>query len=274
MTSPLGTFKEGDRFGPYKIRSLIGINTGEVYRAHDPRYGREVVLCVFSPRLSGVELESKKKDLERQMNLARTLNNPNIPAVYEFGTWEGRLFVARELLEGRGLRDHLQGKSLNVPTSVDYARQIVTALEVAHDAGIVHGCLRPAAIFVTVDNRIKVLDFGLQAASDANNPISIVGDPAYMSPEQLRGADWDRRSDFFAFGSVLYEMLAGVSPFQRNSYLETVHSVLRDNPRPLSEINPRIPRSLTLLVKNCLAKDRGKRPESARTIALELESPS
>ena len=147
-------------------------------------------------------------------------------------------------------------------------------LEVAHDLGIVHGCLRPSAIFVTAENRIKVLDFGLQAASDAKNPTRMVSDPAYLSPEQLRGADWDHRSDFFAFGAILHEMLAGSSPFQRDSYFETVHSVLRDNPRSLSELNPRIPRSLALLVKNCLAKDCGKRPMSARTIALELKSSS
>src|SRR5262249_38599636 len=158
--------------------------------------------------------------------------------------WEGWLFVARERLEGQGLRDHLQGKLLNVPTSVNYARQIVTTLEVAHDLGIVHGCLRPSAILVTVENRIKVLDFGLQPARDANSSIRSVGDPACLSPEQLRGEDWDHRADFFAFGAVLYEMLAGLSPFQRNSYLDTVHSVLRDHPRPLSEVNPRIPRSL------------------------------
>jgi eukaryotic-like serine/threonine-protein kinase len=271
MKSPLGTFKEGDPFGPYEIRSLIGINTGEVYRAHDPRHGREVVLCVFSPRLSGVALETKKRDLERQLNLARALNNhPNIAAVYELGTWEGWLFIVRELLEGPSLRDHIQGKPLSLATSLNYALQIVTVLEAAHDLGIVHGCLRPSAILVTVDNRIKVLDFALEAASDARNSITI-GDPAYMSPEQLRGEDWDRRSDFFAFGAVLYEMLAGMSPFQRDSYLETVNFVLRENPRSLSELNRLVPRSLALLVENCLAKDRGKRPVRARMIAVELE---
>lgn len=271
--SPLRTFKEGDAFGPYEIRSLIGVNTGEVYRAHDPRYGREVVLCVFSPRLSGVALETKKRDLERQLNLARALNNhPNIAAAYELGTWEGWLFIARELLEGQLLRDRIHGKPLNVATSVNYALQIATALKIAHERGIVHGGLGSSSIFVTDDDRIKVLDFGVQTAGRLKDRLTIPStNPGYWSPEQLRAENWDYRADFFAFGAVLYEMLVGVGPFQRDSMIEKARSVLQDDPRSLNEMNPRIPRSLALLVKNCLAKDLVKRPVSARDIVLELE---
>ena len=271
----VGTFKDGAPFGPYEIRSLIGINLGEVYRAHDARHGRDVVLCVFSPSLGGDHLEEKRRDLERQTNVARALDNhPNIAAIYELATWEGWLFIARDLLEGQTLRDHMQGKPLNVATSVNYALQIATVLRVAHERGIVHGCLGPSSIFVTRDDRIKVLDFEVQTMGKPKHPLRITSNLASWSPEQLRDEDWDYRADFFAFGAVLYEMLTAVSPFQRDSLSETLRSVVRDDPRLLSELNPRIPRRLALLVKNCLAKDRGKRPVSASDIALELETSS
>jgi eukaryotic-like serine/threonine-protein kinase len=272
LGSLLGTFKDGAEFGPYEIRSLVAINMVELYQAYDPRKRRDIILCVFSARSGGDYLEKKSRDWERQTNIARALDNhPNIAAVYEFGTWNGWLFIARELLEGQSLHDHMQGKPLNVATCVKYGLQVATVLAVAHERGIVHGSLRPSAIWVTLDCQIKVLDFGLLPVDKLRHTLAILSNPAYLAPERLRAEDWDYRVDFFAFGALLYEMLAGVSPFQSDSSFKMLRSVLEDDPRPLNELNPRIPRVLDRLVKKCLAKDRGKRPVSARDIVFELE---
>ena len=250
------------RLGPYEILGLLGVGgMGEVYRARDPRIGREVAIKTLPPRFSS-DPEALAR-FEREARAAGVLNHPNVLAVYDAGAENGVHYVVSELLEGESLLQRLEQGPIPRRQAVAYALEILRGLSAAHEKGIVHRDLKPGNLFLTRDDRIKILDFGLAklrepalSESDATqglgsftSPGMIMGSLGYMSPEQVRGQSADHRSDIFSMGVVLYEMLAGVAPFRGDSAVECMNAVLKDDPPPLTE-HP----ALDGVLRHCLEK--------------------
>src|ERR1700674_634034 len=217
----------GARLGPYEILSPLGAGgMGEVYRAKDPRLGREVAIKVLPASFS--KNSDRLKRFEQEARAAGVLNHPNVTIVYDIGQHDGAPYVVQELLEGETLRDELAGGRFSSRKAIDYAIQVAQGLAAAHEKGIVHRDLKPENLFVTKEGRIKILDFGLakltqpQADKDESAPTQTfetdpgtkMGTAGYMSPEMVRGKLVDHRADIFAFGAVLYEMLTGRRAFQ------------------------------------------------------------
>jgi serine/threonine protein kinase len=275
----------GTRFGPYEIVNEIGSGgMGDVYRARDPRIGRDVAIKLISSNV--VTTKEKLHRFEQEARATGALNHPNILGVYDVGTSDGLPYVVTELLEGETLRKKISTGSISVRKVIDYAIQIVHGLTAAHSKGIVHRDLKPENIFITKDGRVKILDFGLaklthpdvaKVNSDEYETVSritdegiIVGTVAYMSPEQIRGNPIDHRSDIFAFGIILYEMLSGKRPFAGQSNIETMNAIIEKEPPEISnlEISPAFGRT----VHRCLEKDAERRFQSTSDLAFALEA--
>jgi len=259
----------GREFGPYRIVSPLGTGgMGEVYRAHDSKLGRDVAIKILPD-----EFARDPKRLARFRREARTLaslNHPNIAAIYGLEESGGMDCLVLELVEGETLHGPLP-----VPTALDRARQVAEALEAAHAKGIIHRDLKPANVKVTPQGRVKVLDFGLAKAIwrlDENQDLSraadksgeetlsgdIVGTPGYMSPEQARGKEVDERTDVWAFGCLLYELLTGKRAFHSESNQDTMAAVLEREP-DLKTLPSKTPAPVRELVRQCLQKDAGRR---------------
>jgi eukaryotic-like serine/threonine-protein kinase len=276
----------GTRFGPYEILALIGAGgMGEVYRARDARLTREVAIKVL-PATFSADPERLRR-FEQEARAAGVLNHPNITAVHDLGTHEGSPYVVQELLEGETLRSALAGGRLSPRKASDYAIQIVRGLAAAHEKGIVHRDLKPENIFVTNDGRVKILDFGLAkltatdgASAVTNLPTATAGTEAgvvlgtlgYMSPEQVRGKPADARSDLFAFGAILYEMLSGKRAFHGDSAADTMSAILKEDPPEISLTNQNVPAGLDRIIRHCLEKNPEQRFHSAHDLAFDLES--
>ena len=230
----------GATLGPYEIRSAIGAGgMGEVYRARDTRLGREVAIKVLPEFLTSDP--DRLRRFEQEARAAAALNHPNILAVHQMGTYEGTPYLVSELLEGETLREILRRGPVPLRKAVEYGVQIAQGLAAAHEKGIIHRDLKPENIFVTRDGRMKILDFGLakltqvEPASGENATVTfreqtdlgvVMGTVGYMSPEQVRGQAADPRSDIFAFGAVLYEMLTGKRAFQKPTAADTMSAIL------------------------------------------------
>jgi Tol biopolymer transport system component len=277
----------GTRLGPYEIHSPLGAGgMGEVFRAKDPRLGRDVAVKVLPASFSADP--DRLRRFEQEARAAGMLNHPNITAVYDIGSHEGAPYVVQELLEGETLRAALAGGRLSPKKAVDYALQIAHGLGAAHEKGIVHRDLKPENLFVAEDGRVKILDFGLAKLTQAEDKGSALSDLAtaaagtqagvilgtlgYMSPEQLKGQAVDSRSDIFALGGVLYEMLTGRRAFQRDTAAETMTAILSDEPPEVSESGARIAPALDRVVRHCLEKSPASRFQSARDLAFALDS--
>ena len=230
----------GVRLGPYEIQAPLGAGgMGEVYRARDTRLGREVAIKIL-PEFFARDPERLHR-FERETRAVATLNHPNILAIYDVGQHESVPFLVSELLEGESLRQPLERGPLPHRKTIEYGVQIAQGLAAAHDKGIVHRDLKPENLFVTKDGRMKILDFGLaklaaQASGDYDEPTIteantaagvVLGTTSYMAPEQVRGEPPDPRTDIFAFGAVMYEMLAGRRAFRRDTPAETMTAILR-----------------------------------------------
>jgi len=276
----------GARVGPYEILAPLGVGgMGEVYRARDTRLAREVAIKAL-PGAFASDPERLRR-FEREARAASALNDPNILTVHDVGTHEGSPYLVTELLEGKTLRELVREGALPVARAVDFATQIARGLAAAHERGIVHRDLKPENLFLTRDGRMKILDFGLarlvqpealgQDSSEASTLTkateagAVMGTVGYMSPEQVRGELADARSDIFAFGCVLYEMLTGEGAFARPTAAETMTAVLRDEPRPLAETRPEVPAIVGRLLERCLAKPLDARFRSGRELLLVLE---
>jgi Tol biopolymer transport system component len=284
----------GTQLGPYKIVAQIGAGgMGEVYRAVDARLQREVAVKVLSRNLSN-DAEALRR-FEQEARAAGMLNHPNIVAVFDVGAEGDQHYIVSELLEGESLRVRLRAGALSPRKATDYAVQIARGLGAAHDKGIIHRDLKPENIFVTRDGQVKILDFGLvkltgprvpgAAAQAASHPYDdhaptlpatptepgrLLGTVGYMSPEQIRGGSGDHRSDIFAFGAMLYEMLTGRPAFRGDSPIETLNSILKDEPPDFFEIDVRVPSALERTVRHCLEKNPDERFQSARDLAFDL----
>ena len=280
---PLST---GARLGPYEVLSAIGAGgMGEVYKARDTRLRRVVAIKVLPPEFA-LDAERLKR-FEREAEATAALSHPNILAVYDVGTWEGVPCLVEELLEGESLRDRLRGGALSVREATGIAVQIAHGLAAAHEKHIIHRDLKPANVFLTTGGAVKILDFGLAkllqgappeeaetvsvAPAGATGVGQVLGTMAYMAPEQARGRPVDARADLFAFGVVLYEMLAGQRPFSGETATDTVAAILKDDPPPLSG---HVPPALQRVVSQCLEKRPEDRSSSAHDVALALQAAS
>ena len=283
------TLAGGTRLGPYEILSPIGAGgMGEVYRAHDAKLGRDVAIKVLPERLAQ-DPEALAR-FEREARAVAALNHPNILGIYDFGKDFGTAgnvaYAIMELLEGESLRDRIEAGPIPVRKAVDWAHQTAIGLAAAHERGIVHRDLKPENLYLTRDGRVKILDFGLAKrtgradAEDATSaptisqqtdPGTVMGTVGYMSPEQVRGLAVDARSDLFAFGAILYEMLSGKRAFRRDTAGDTMSAILRDEPDELAESGKNVPVALDRIVRHCLEKNPAERFQSARDIAFDLE---
>ena len=277
----------GAKLGRYEIRSKLGEGgMGEVYLARDTQLNRNVAIKVLPAEFS--QNADRLRRFEQEAQAAGALNHPNILAVYDVGTHDDAPYVVSELLDGVSLKERLGDGPISQRKAIDYAVQLAHGLVAAHEKGIVHRDLKPDNIFITKDDRLKILDFGIaklvEPASDAVGqtdiatrkvqtlPGTVVGTPGYMSPEQVRGRAVDHRSDIFSFGAVLYEMLSGQRAFQGESALETLNAILKEEPPELTTTNRTISPSLERVVWHCLEKSPERRFQSATDIAFALES--
>src|SRR5271165_3902973 len=269
----------GTKLGPYEIQSPLGAGgMGEVYRAKDTRLGREVALKIL-PGSFATEPDRLRR-FEQEERAVAALNHPNILAIHDIGQHDGCPFLVSELLEGESLRAVLDRGTQTQRKTLEYGVQIAHGLAAAHEKGIVHRDLKPENIFVTRDGRIKILDFGLAKLAQSSSseltlgPASgsaagsseatltsshtaagvIMGTASYMAPEQVRGEAADPRTDIFAFGAVLYEMLYGVRAFRRDTAAETMTAVLKDDPPELSSAARQVSPTLERIVRRCLEK--------------------
>jgi eukaryotic-like serine/threonine-protein kinase len=270
----------GTRLGPYELQELIGAGgMGEVYRAHDPRIRRDVAIKILpsSYATDGERLER----FRREARAAGGLNHPNILTVYDVGTEPGQPYIVSELLDGESLRQVIQRGPVPAKHAIEWAAQLARALAAAHERGIVHRDLKPENVFVTRDGRVKVLDFGIagvvalsQSAATrletlVTSPGMLIGTVGYMAPEQATGAQPDARSDIFALGVVLHEMLAGRQPFARPTTVETLAASLASEAPPL---DPNVaPPAAARIVQRMMARDPTERFQSARDVAFLLE---
>jgi serine/threonine protein kinase len=275
----------GDRLGPYEILNLIGAGgMGEVYRARDPRLGRFVAIKVL-PATYAAEPDRLRR-FEQEARAASALSHPAILTIHDVGHDQGIAYLVSELLEGDSLRHLVSEGPIPTRKAIDFARQIARGLAAAHQAGIIHRDLKPENVFATRGGRIKILDFGLaklkgDATSDlatATSPAVItdaghvLGTSGYMSPEQVRGEAVDSRSDVFAFGALLHEMLTGRRAFSGPSSIETMTAVLREEPPSPSSLATGIPPALDRIVGRCLEKRPDDRFQSTSDLAFALEA--
>jgi serine/threonine protein kinase/tetratricopeptide (TPR) repeat protein len=275
--------------GPYRVEALVGSGgMGDVYRAHDARLVRDVAIK-FLPQEFVSDVDRLRR-FEQEARAAAALNHPNILSVHDVGTYDDAPYFVCELLDGETLRARLQRGLLSVREVADYGVQLVRGLAAAHDRGIVHRDVKPENLFITTDGRLKILDFGVAKAlapADVKDdmptatsvrltePGHIVGTVPYMSPEQVRGAPTDSRSDIFAAGAVLFEMLTGRPAFEAASANETMSAVLTRDPFAHAEhqgwSRDNWPPPLIQVIRHCLEKDPRERFQSARDIAFGLE---
>ena len=284
-SAPRLALAAGTRLGEYEVKSMVGSGgMGEVYRARDSRLGRDVAIKVLPSSLSADS--DRLRRFEQEARAAAALNHPNILAVHQMGTHEGAPYLVSELLEGETLRELIKRGRLTVRRAIAYGVQIARGLAAAHEKGIVHRDLKPENLFVTKDGQVKILDFGLakftqtqslseNAApklSDGTEPGAVMGTAGYMSPEQVRGQTADDRTDIFAFGAILYEMLVGKRAFQKATSADTMSAVLNEDPPEISKVAPDIPPALERVVRRCLEKSREERFQSASDLGFALNA--
>ena len=280
------TISPNTTLGHYNITSKIGAGgMGEVYLARDTRLDREVAIKIV---LADIANDGDRlQRFEQEARATSALNHPNILTVYDVGTHDGSPYIVAELLEGEELRQRLDEGPLPLRKTIDYAHQIISGLSAAHEKGIVHRDLKPENLFITKDDRVKILDFGiakLRAAKlegssleDATrraitNPGVVMGTVGYMSPEQVRGQSTDYRSDIFSFGAILYEMITGRRAFRRETMAETMSAILKEEPDEPTESNPNISPSLERIVRRCLEKKPERRFQSTSDLGFALEA--
>ena len=259
---------------------------GEVYRARDSRLGRDVALKVLPGELASDA--DRLRRFEQEARAASALNHPNILVLHDLGTEGGTPYLITELLDGESLRVRLDAGPPPLRRALEWTRQIAEGLAAAHARGIVHRDLKPENVFITSDNRVKILDFGLaklvpvsSASAVAATPTLdaggtepgvVLGTVGYMSPEQVRGLSADHRSDLFSLGAILYELLTGRRAFQRESAVETMSAILKEEPPELAASGRAVPAALERIVGHLLEKDPNHRFQSASDLAFDLEA--
>jgi len=281
------TLTPGTTLGSYEIVALLGAGEmGEVYRARDARLGREVAIKILTASFAADA--DRLRRFEQEVRATAALNHPNIVVIHSVERAGDLRFLTMELVEGETLAEMIPEGGAPLDRILNLGTQIADGVSAAHQLGIVHRDLKPTNVMVTSEGRAKILDFGLakqgatgdRPASDATATRSttsatahgvIVGTVAYMSPEQAEGKPLDCRSDLFSLGIILYEMSTGKRPFTGETNLSTIASILRDTPRPVTELNPNLPGELARVVRRALAKDRERRYQTAKDMRNDLE---
>ena len=251
---------------------------GEVYRARDTRLDRLVAIKLLPMAVASDPERFRRFHVEARA--ASSLNHPHILVVHDIGESEGRPFIVTELVAGETLRQKMDGRSIAVREAIDIGTQVASALAAAHGRGIVHRDIKPENIMVRPDGYLKVLDFGLaklslleddgERATLSTDPGLIMGTPEYMSPEQAAGEEVDFRSDQFAFGVVMYELLSGRRPFQRRSAILSAAAVITDTPEPLARLRPDLPPPLWWAIERCLSKRKDDRYKTTDELHRDL----
>ena len=275
----------GTKLGPYEIQSLLGSGgMGEVYRAIQSSLGRQVAIKVLPAEK--VADPERKQCFVQEAKAASSLNHPNIITIYDIGQADGIDFISMECVSGKALDRLIPRHGMRLNEALKYAVQIADALARAHAAGIVHRDLKPGNIMVNEHGLVKVLDFGLAKLTEAAPAVEdeatrtmrptteegkIVGTVAYMSPEQAEGKKVDARSDIFSFGSVLYEMVTGRQAFHGETKASTLAAILKDNPRPASQLVDGLPREVERLISRCLRKEVNQRSQHMDDVKIALE---
>lgn len=279
------TLVPGTKLGPYEVVAPLGAGgMGEVYRAQDTRLDRTVAVKILTQGLA--DTPEVRQRFEREARAISKFNHPHICALYDVGNQDGIEYLVMEYLQGETLAARIEKGPLSSADLLRYASQIADALDKAHRQGIVHRDLKPGNVMLTKAGA-KLLDFGLvkdgeilQAGDIATSPTvsravtaqgTIIGTLQYMSPEQLEGKEADARSDIFSFGAMLYEMATGKKAFEGKSHASLIAAILKEEPRPMRELQPMTPLLLERIVKTCLAKDPDDRPQSAHDLKLELD---
>lgn len=258
--------------GHYRLEGVVGAGgMGEVYRAEDLRLHRRVALKFLPTQLT--DDNDSKSRFTREAQAVASLNHPNIITVYEVGDFEGRPFMAMELVEGRSLHQFTQSEQLSIDRIIDIASQMAQGLEHAHKAGVVHRDIKTANVLVDKDWRARILDFGLatvQGSDRITKAGATVGTVAYMSPEQVRGLDVDYRTDLFSLGVVIYELLTGRTPFKHENEAATLHAIVNQLPEPLSRYRSQVPDDFQRIVDKLLQKEPSLRYQTAADLQADL----
>jgi Tol biopolymer transport system component len=275
--------RTGARLGPYEILGSLGAGgMGEVYRARDPRLGRDVALKVL-PADAAADPERRRR-FENEARAVAALNHPHILAVHDVGTDGDVSYVVFELVEGETLRQRLARGAFPPRKAVEHAIQLCRGLAAAHARDILHRDLKPENVILTRDGSLKILDFGLaklvpgpedaegSESPTATRPGTLLGTVGYLSPEQAKGLPADARSDVFAVGVLLYEMLSGQRPFRGDTHAEAVAAVLKEDPLDLVSPSGPVPPALNRIVRRCLEKDPEDRFQSARDLGFALDA--
>ncbi len=281
------TLVANSRLGPYEIVGLLGAGgMGEVYRARDPRLSREVAVKLITA--DGASSPERLSRFETEARAAAQLAHPNVVTVFDVGNHEGQPYLVLELLDGQTLRETIRAGTPPLRQSLTWALEAARGLGAAHERGIIHRDLKPENIFLTTEGRVKVLDFGLAklqeplvgSASETSSPTAtkdtspgvIMGTIGYMAPEQVKGEPAVVRSDVFALGAVLYELLAGRRAFTGGTAAEILASILRDEPQSLMTLRPEIPAPVETVVRRCLGKHATERFSTGNEVAAALET--
>jgi eukaryotic-like serine/threonine-protein kinase len=277
----------GHMLGLYKILAPLGAGgMSEVYLAHDSRLERKVAIKIL-PAFLAMD-EEKLRRFKQEARAASALNHPNILTVHEVGQTDGANYIVTEFIDGETLRQRMKSGEISLTTALDVAMQVAGALNAAHEAGIAHRDIKPENIMLRHDGYVKVLDFGIakligekQLPPQVEHPTAehfktdtgtVMGTAPYMSPEQARGEkDIDTRTDLFSLGVVLYEMVAGQSPFARPTFAETLGAILHLEPSPLASHRSGIPPALEGIVSRAICKDRVERYQTAKALSADLD---
>jgi serine/threonine-protein kinase len=249
---------------------------GEVYLAEDESLNRRVALKLLPVRFT--QDEERVRRFQREARAASALNHPNIITIYEIGQDDSVHYIATEYIEGETLRERMAKRKLNIAEVLDVATGVAGALAAAHDAGIVHRDIKPENVMLRPDGYVKVLDFGLAKLAETDSPRdddssgSVMGTLIYISPEQARGAAPDSRSDIYALGAVMYEMVTGRPPVQGDSFVDIALAIANDTPKPPSHYVRGVPPELDHIILKALEKDRSLRYGSARQLAADLKT--
>jgi serine/threonine protein kinase/tetratricopeptide (TPR) repeat protein len=267
----------GSELGHYRLTGLLGEGgMGRVFAAEDLRLGRRVALKLLPENLQGDPAHVER--FQREARLLAAVNHPNVITVHSVEEADGRAFITMELVEGGTLLDRLRPGGLPLAELLDIAIPLAEALAAAHANGIVHRDLKPANVMVGRDGRLKVVDFGIarpdMGPGSAHAPLTgaglVLGTPAYMAPEQLKGEAIDQRVDLFAFAVLLYELATGSRPFTGSCDADVVSAILRDPPTPLQRHRGDLPSQLHTVIADCLQKEPARRTSSAATVAQAL----
>ncbi len=273
----------GKKISHFEITDKLGEGgMGEVWLARDTRLGRTVALKTLPS--AKAENEDRRRRFEDEARAASALNHPGIAHIYDVGEADGIHFIAMEHVEGESLDHRMARSPLTTSEIVDFGSRLADALAAAHEHGVTHRDIKPSNLMVTPEGRLKVLDFGLAKLQptidgDADGTVQtmtqpgvVMGTVQYMSPEQALGKDADHRSDIFSTGVVLYQMATGRLPFQGSTPTETITEIVKSEPVPIGELSPVSPPELERIIRKCMEKDAGRRYQSTRDLAVDLDN--